>query len=406
MYRWWPRHHPDEVAVTGPTALIASIVCVIPFGLVFLVPAVTRATGVSAVAAWTLILVHVGWSAVAALVLHPRRRAHAWAFHLSVVGNLMINTALATAFPVLGGDPRTPLWMAPLMYACFNGSARELEPSIGVLATHVVAPLTTIPIFFARGAPTGWSLAGPLLCAALSFVAYHFMAAVSAGWRVIARERDEALAALGERDRELERRQLAQDLHDSVGSALSLVGLYGDLVDQLAESPTELRRVSGTLREAAAEGLSELRGVLEAMAPRAGDLATLCHTLDTVGSRVTTLTQVPISVELRGPGDVAVPGPVRLAVVRVFQEALNNAVRHGAARRVDARLGHAEGHVTLEVVDDGRGFAPAALAGTGRGLAGMRERARALGGRFELEARPGAGAQLRMALPVGDRAAG
>lgn len=270
----------------------------------------------------------------------------------------------------------------------------------------MITPLATIPIFLARGSPTGWSFAGPLLCAVLSGVASHLIALTTSHWRRVGAEQARTIAGLRARAAELERGWLAQDLPDSVGSALGLVGLYGDLVERHAREPEQLLALAATLREATREGLGELRGVLDAMAPERGDLATFAENLRRVAVRAAAASEAEIEVALGDAGPAWIDGPARLALVRVFQEAVTNALRHRKARHVRARLSEAPGAlVRLTIEDDGAGFeVPDARKGA-RGLAGMRRRAEELGGRFEIEATPGAGARVVVELPRSDRPA-
>ena len=93
-----------------------------------------------------------------------------------------------------------------------------------------------------------------------------------------------------------------------------------------------------------------------------------------------------------------------LALFRALQEALSNVLRHAEARTVDVGLAVTSDRVVLEVRDDGRGPPNAPrehLEQAGHmGLAGMRERISALGGRVRFGGRPGAGATLEVVVPV------
>ncbi|NIP59374.1 MAG: hypothetical protein GWM92_13630, partial [Gemmatimonadetes bacterium] len=96
-------------------------------------------------------------------------------------------------------------------------------------------------------------------------------------------------------------------------------------------------------------------------------------------------------------------GAEKLALYRVVQEALSNAVRHSDAERVVVRLGIDGGHIRVEVVDDGRGFDRRAVErddGKGLGLIGMGERAALVGGTFEVETQPGRGTRVRVEIPL------
>ena len=81
------------------------------------------------------------------------------------------------------------------------------------------------------------------------------------------------------------------------------------------------------------------------------------------------------------------PLATKIALYRILSEALSNAARHGDGAAIDIRVAaDDDGMLVIEVRDKGRGFDPDHVPGTGHlGLAGMRERAELLGGRFELE---------------------
>ena len=92
----------------------------------------------------------------------------------------------------------------------------------------------------------------------------------------------------------------------------------------------------------------------------------------------------------------------------VIKEALHNAAKHASARTVRLRLALAETSFTLEIEDDGCGFAVenlrSAVGGpqfpVGNGLANMRKRVEELGGKFHLESEPGQGTKIKVTIPV------
>jgi signal transduction histidine kinase len=98
------------------------------------------------------------------------------------------------------------------------------------------------------------------------------------------------------------------------------------------------------------------------------------------------------------------PARVDLSAYRIVQEALTNALKHaGPGARAEVRLSTGGRHVTIEVLDDGRGAT--ILPGSGHGIVGMRERALLLGGSFHVGPRPGGGFQVVARLPLGDEPA-
>jgi signal transduction histidine kinase len=98
---------------------------------------------------------------------------------------------------------------------------------------------------------------------------------------------------------------------------------------------------------------------------------------------------------------------IKIALYRILQEALSNAYRHAGVKQVKVTLSTDDGHVRLEVADDGRGFTPPPLVGpeaTERvehiGLRGMRERVSLVGGTFAIESAPGAGTRIVVEVPA------
>jgi signal transduction histidine kinase len=194
-----------------------------------------------------------------------------------------------------------------------------------------------------------------------------------------------------------ERNRLARDLHDSVTQTL-----YGtSLCAEAAARQLSLGNVDmavGHLQEIQAstqETLREMRRLIFELRPAiltSGGLeAALRARLEAVEERVGLVT------ELSGPGNGRLNPDVEAALYRVAQEALNNTLQHAHARRVTVSLEHADGHVTMEIVDDGAGFDPeAAQEGGGLGLCGMQERVARLGGTFALHSRPGEGTRIKV----------
>lgn len=129
----------------------------------------------------------------------------------------------------------------------------------------------------------------------------------------------------------------------------------------------------------------------------AGALERLC---------ATTAARHPLTARFHLTGD-AVPLTMaqEVALLRIAQSALANTVRHAEATTADVTLGYLGDHVSLDIVDDGRGFDPDRLPAPdpeagGFGLAAMRARAHALGGTLALTSAPGHGTALAARLPL------
>ena len=218
-------------------------------------------------------------------------------------------------------------------------------------------------------------------------------------------------ARLYERSRELsiveERNRIAQELHDAVAQKLFSLRLTAEAAATLVERALPRDRSAGpqleraverlaAVRALAAEAADELRAIVVGLRPPelAGD------GLDTALRKHAELLNRVHEARVAFVGH-SVPrlSPAREeAVYRVAQEALHNALRHAQPRTVEISLAADGGALTLEVRDDGKGFNPADVASLG--LASMRERARAAGGRLAVASQPGRGTTVRLEVPV------
>jgi signal transduction histidine kinase len=212
-------------------------------------------------------------------------------------------------------------------------------------------------------------------------------------------------ARLYERSRELsiveERNRLARELHDSVTQRLFGVKLAAQSAATLLErdpskAAVELRRVS----ELASGAMEELRAVVFELRPgslEAEGLATVLRKHVEVLRRVS-----GVRIEL-GVCEVPrlTPGPAT-QVLRIAQEALGNALRHSAAKRIRVKLGSDGGRLILKVSDDGCGFGPSGseVRGQRLGLTSMEERATELGGRLTVTSQLGEGTTVGLDVPL------
>ncbi len=212
-------------------------------------------------------------------------------------------------------------------------------------------------------------------------------------------------ARLYERSRELsvlsERNRLALELHDAVSQKLFSLVLTAEAAATVAGTDTDAaRRQLARVQELAQEALDELRSLIFELRPPEVERDGLCGALrkhvELVAQRRPGIT---LDLEDELPAD-----PQRDAeVLRIAQEALNNAIRHADAEHVHVRLGSGDGRLVLEVEDDGAGFDPSAseLRSRRLGLTSMEERARRLRGRLAIDSAVGGGTTVRLEVPAG-----
>jgi signal transduction histidine kinase len=219
-------------------------------------------------------------------------------------------------------------------------------------------------------------------------------------WRVIlagratqvAKAQAELLAA-----EEQERVRIARDMHDIVAHSLAVVIAQADGARYAAAANPEVATDTlATIGQTARSALSDVRLLLTQLRHRQGDgpQPTLADLEDLFAQVRQAGVEPRITVDPMPPGEP--PGAIQLAVFRILQEALTNAIRHGDGA-VDVRLSWWQDRVDLEVVNVATDRAP---AGGGHGLIGMRERAQLVGGSLQAEAEGGMFV-VRASLPIG-----
>jgi signal transduction histidine kinase len=205
-----------------------------------------------------------------------------------------------------------------------------------------------------------------------------------------------------------ERMRIARELHDVVAHSMAMINVQATAASmQLAADPAGAAKAIQAIRRASKSGLRELRAILEVLREvDGGSRAVPVPDLRAVAALVeaTSAAGTPTTLESAEP-PVPLPPPTALAVYRIVQESLTNVVRHAGRVTATVSLRHDGGYLHVDVVNDG-GARPVPFGdGTGAGLAGMRERAAALGGTLDAGPRPGGGFAVRARLPVAAAAA-
>ncbi|MFJ9638062.1 sensor histidine kinase [Streptomyces sp. NPDC101178] len=202
-----------------------------------------------------------------------------------------------------------------------------------------------------------------------------------------------------------ERLRIARELHDVIGHNISLINVQaGAALYRLRKDPAQAEEALGAIKASSRETLRELRATLGVLrqvdeeAPRA-PAPGLARADELVASAERA--GLPVRIERTG-SERPLPAPVDLAAYRIVQESLTNAARHSGAGEVVVRVAYGDRELALAVEDDGRGpAAGAAGPGSGTGITGMTERARALGGELTAGRRPEGGFTVRARLPYG-----
>jgi signal transduction histidine kinase len=344
--------------------------------------------------------------AVAALCILPlvlRRR-----FPVTV---LVVVSAATVLYQVLGFMFPPSLVIAGVLVALYTAGTVLDRRRLALIAVPCAAAVvaTSLPGW---GSPMFWAdlvrtIAVLAVAAALGDATRNRRAYI---------EEVEERASEAERTREEEARRrvdeerlrIARELHDVTAHSLSIVAVQsGVALHVLDTDPAAARTALTAIRETSRDSLNELRGmlgVLRSSGDAAGD-APLAPTpgLARLDDLIRPLRDAGLAVEVTGtPVGDPLPAIVDSSAYRIVQEALTNVLRHAGSASVVVRLERTDDALSVEVADDGSGSA-ARVEAEGHGIAGMRERALALGGTFEAGPRAGGGWRVAAVLPFTTR---
>jgi signal transduction histidine kinase len=200
-----------------------------------------------------------------------------------------------------------------------------------------------------------------------------------------------------------ERNRLAGELHDSLEQALVGIGLQLEAgLKAFSAAPKAAIEHMELARTMVDQSQDEVRRSVWDLRSQMLDNNDLASALDAIGKHLSHGTDIHVGVEVLGTKR-RLPDGMENHLLRITQEAVANAVRHGHPSRVDVQLAFEPDLVALTVHDDGRGF-EARTQQTSQpghfGLDGMRERAKALGGTIEVDSKPGRGTTITVEAPV------
>lgn len=224
-------------------------------------------------------------------------------------------------------------------------------------------------------------------------------AALALGTTILCIDRARRLAV------ETERNRIARDIHDTV--AQSLFGIVYSLdacINMLPARAEEVKNELIELRSLANNAHDEVRRSIFDLWPSALTIELFMADLTNYVSGC--CRPRPFSIIFNNNGDFnSLSSGMRRTVYRMAQEALANSARHSGAQSARLCLTVTDNEVYLVVSDEGKGFDPESAMSRSQsrehfGLRGMQERARAMGGAFEIDSRPGAGARISIVLPI------
>jgi len=337
---------------------------------------------------------------VGALALALRRR---WR-----VATFVITLATTVVYALLG-FPYGPVFLA-ILIAMFGAirTGHRIAVWIGLGVSYVA--------FLAAGLTFGhlgsYTLRQPGVEMSIQVAVWFVLAVVLAeGIRVRTAHFAEMRRTMVEQERareEQERRQateerlrIARELHDVLGHHLSLISVQAGVgLHLMEEHPDQARAALEAIKTASAEALGEVRSVLGVLRPKEEKAPR---------APVPSLANLDALIEPAATAIVGTPRPlppeIDRAAYRIVQESLTNVRRHAGPQATAAvTIDYRADRLTVSIADNGRG-APVATpsdprSGEGTGIAGMRTRAKALGGELAAGPNPGGGFLVSASLPI------
>jgi signal transduction histidine kinase/ligand-binding sensor domain-containing protein len=203
---------------------------------------------------------------------------------------------------------------------------------------------------------------------------------------------------------ELERRRIANEMHDSLGQELAIIRQRARTA---SEQPADRDAVGKELEEIAgvAERIdAEVQAIAHGLRPYQLDTIGLSKTLDRMAHRVASAGRITCVTDIARIDD-ALPAGSQIHIYRIVQESLNNVVKHSKATQVQVTVARERNSLKVRVEDNGIGFRSpdrdgASAVDHGFGVTGMRERALMLGGMMEIQTSPGGGTTVSVAVPL------
>ena len=198
-----------------------------------------------------------------------------------------------------------------------------------------------------------------------------------------------------------ERRRIARDLHDELGSRLTAIANLGELAVNRNLSPAEMKSQVAASNTRVRDLIGAMDRVVWTVDPANDSLPNLAAFVSDYTENFVRPTGISQRLELDPEFPrVPVTSQSRHHLLLAVKEALSNAVRHAAPRTIRLKIHARDGWLEVVVADDGSGFQPDQGRAGGHGLANMAERMSLAGGRAEIRSEPGKGTTVTFLMPL------
>jgi two-component system sensor histidine kinase DegS len=383
-----------ERFLTRATAVFFARVAFLVLGVgLSLLPSWQRTFNVNGPWPWVVIVAFAtstgGCQVFAAHPLHGRR---------IMFVTLLVDLSVLMLLVARSGGIQSPAMPAQLLFTIFFVL---LFPN----PIAIVPPLLLLPAAIMLGqlglidgaATTKHALAKDVLhlawLAALNGVAVYVMVYLTSREEKQNREILELEQSLGRMALVEERNRLARDIHDGLGASLSGVIIQAEYLVNLTKKDPDLQSEVKELKVGAEEAIDEVRRAVSMWR----DDFLLVPQLENMCSTYLARHKLPITLVVEGtPFDCS--EEQELTVFRILQECLTNIAKHAQPKKVEVHVRFEATRVSMEIVDDGKGFDVTRTPKNHYGLINMKERARKANGEVSIDSEPGAGTTVRLSV--------
>jgi signal transduction histidine kinase len=201
--------------------------------------------------------------------------------------------------------------------------------------------------------------------------------------------------------KEQERLRIAREVHDEIGSLLTAIKMdISWMVQRLPKDNPALTDKASTITELVNKAITSASNLAHSLRPGVLDCFGLVAAIEMEAEEFSKRSGIPCSV-IKTHDSIELTDTHAISLFRIFQETLNNILKHAQAKRVQVEIVKGEDHLELIIADDGKGFDDAARnKPRSFGLRGIQERANHLGGEVKISSVLGQGTQIAVSIPT------
>lgn len=196
------------------------------------------------------------------------------------------------------------------------------------------------------------------------------------------------------------RNEIAADLHDDVGTALSSITFLGEMArSRFEKKPEDIRPILERIMNEAREMMQTMRGVVWVINPQNDKAADFFEKVRAFAEGVLQSKKVELTFQVQDTDTQQMGLEEQRNLFLIFKEAIVNIAKHSEATKAAIAIKTEKSYVWIQIKDNGKGF-DCRSATEGNGLRNLKNRAAQIGGNLEVQSKPGKGTQLNMVIPI------